>query len=215
MSFPTEKKNLFKVWVFLVCPHAVSFSLFPPSCPELAHSVDKKLKSHFFREKSFVLCHPDTPFQVPPPFWTLLINQNFYCVTKDPLQWYSNQISLFVVSNLTNWNFFLRNLKRSLEICYCFHLIKRIYFNKLERYRSTMTILYTSNKSYSFFISGRHYGAISCEGCKGFFKRSIRKQLGYQCRGNRDCEVTKHHRNRCQYCRLQKCLAMGMRSDCK
>eukprot|EP00096_Caligus_rogercresseyi_P009714 TRINITY_DN334_c0_g2_i1.p1 TRINITY_DN334_c0_g2~~TRINITY_DN334_c0_g2_i1.p1 ORF type:complete len:681 (-),score=179.54 TRINITY_DN334_c0_g2_i1:445-2487(-) len=61
--------------------------------------------------------------------------------------------------------------------------------------------------------SGRHYGAISCEGCKGFFKRSIRKQLGYQCRGNKDCEVTKHHRNRCQYCRLQKCLAMGMRSD--
>eukprot|EP00095_Tigriopus_kingsejongensis_P000704 snap_masked-scaffold58_size443543-processed-gene-3.1 protein:Tk00704 transcript:snap_masked-scaffold58_size443543-processed-gene-3.1-mRNA-1 annotation:"nuclear hormone receptor" len=61
----------------------------------------------------------------------------------------------------------------------------------------------------------RHYGAISCEGCKGFFKRSIRKQLGYQCRGNKDCEVTKHHRNRCQYCRLQKCLAMGMRSDCK
>ncbi|KDR17183.1 Nuclear receptor subfamily 2 group C member 2, partial [Zootermopsis nevadensis] len=61
--------------------------------------------------------------------------------------------------------------------------------------------------------SGRHYGAISCEGCKGFFKRSIRKQLGYQCRGNKSCEVTKHHRNRCQYCRLQKCLAMGMRSD--
>ena len=60
---------------------------------------------------------------------------------------------------------------------------------------------------------GRHYGAISCEGCKGFFKRSIRKQLGYQCRGNKECEVTKHARNRCQYCRLQKCLAMGMRSD--
>lgn len=63
--------------------------------------------------------------------------------------------------------------------------------------------------------SGRHYGAVSCEGCKGFFKRSIRKQLGYQCRGSKNCEVTKHHRNRCQYCRLQKCLACGMRSDCK
>ncbi|XP_039298669.1 orphan steroid hormone receptor 2 [Nilaparvata lugens] len=61
--------------------------------------------------------------------------------------------------------------------------------------------------------SGRHYGAISCEGCKGFFKRSIRKQLGYQCRGSKNCQVTKHHRNRCQYCRLQKCLSMGMRSD--
>lgn len=62
--------------------------------------------------------------------------------------------------------------------------------------------------------SGRHYGAISCEGCKGFFKRSIRKQLAYQCRGSMNCEITKHHRNRCQYCRLQKCLACGMRSDC-
>lgn len=61
--------------------------------------------------------------------------------------------------------------------------------------------------------SGRHYGAISCEGCKGFFKRSVRKQLSYVCRANQDCEVTKHHRNRCQYCRLQKCLQMGMRAD--
>uniref|UniRef100_A0A1I7XR87 Nuclear receptor domain-containing protein n=1 Tax=Heterorhabditis bacteriophora TaxID=37862 RepID=A0A1I7XR87_HETBA len=59
--------------------------------------------------------------------------------------------------------------------------------------------------------SGRHYGAVSCEGCKGFFKRSIRKQIGYICRGAKDCPVTKFHRNRCQYCRLKKCLAMGMR----
>ena len=63
--------------------------------------------------------------------------------------------------------------------------------------------------------SGRHYKVISCEGCKGFFKRSIRKfrqkQLGYQCiSGKQDCEVTKVHRNRCQYCRLQKCVAKGM-----
>uniref|UniRef100_A0A0K0ESB9 Nuclear hormone receptor HR78 n=2 Tax=Strongyloides stercoralis TaxID=6248 RepID=A0A0K0ESB9_STRER len=61
--------------------------------------------------------------------------------------------------------------------------------------------------------SGRHYGAVSCEGCKGFFKRSIRKQIGYVCRGNKDCPVTKFHRNRCQFCRLKKCLAMGMRSE--
>jgi len=59
----------------------------------------------------------------------------------------------------------------------------------------------------------RHYGAISCEGCKGFFKRSIRKEHGYLCRGNRDCEVNKSQRNRCQHCRMEKCLAMGMSGD--
>merc|ERR1719228_2641229 len=61
--------------------------------------------------------------------------------------------------------------------------------------------------------SGRHYGVVSCEGCKGFFKRSMRKDQGYRCRMNKDCDVNKNYRNRCQYCRLQKCLAMGMRSD--
>uniref|UniRef100_A0A915JDQ8 Nuclear hormone receptor HR78 n=1 Tax=Romanomermis culicivorax TaxID=13658 RepID=A0A915JDQ8_ROMCU len=60
--------------------------------------------------------------------------------------------------------------------------------------------------------SGRHYGAISCEGCKGFFKRSIRKKLGYICRSKQDCPITKIHRNRCQYCRLKKCLECGMRT---
>nr|XP_033807950.1 nuclear receptor subfamily 2 group C member 1 isoform X3 [Geotrypetes seraphini] len=61
--------------------------------------------------------------------------------------------------------------------------------------------------------SGRHYGAVTCEGCKGFFKRSIRKNLIYKCRGSKDCIVNKHHRNRCQYCRLQKCIGLGMKQD--
>uniref|UniRef100_A0A8C0LJV4 Nuclear receptor subfamily 2 group C member 1 n=1 Tax=Canis lupus dingo TaxID=286419 RepID=A0A8C0LJV4_CANLU len=61
--------------------------------------------------------------------------------------------------------------------------------------------------------SGRHYGAVTCEGCKGFFKRSIRKNLVYSCRGSKDCIINKHHRNRCQYCRLQRCIAFGMRQD--
>ncbi|KAJ8393389.1 hypothetical protein AAFF_G00061110 [Aldrovandia affinis] len=61
--------------------------------------------------------------------------------------------------------------------------------------------------------SGRHYGAVSCEGCKGFFKRSIRKNLVYTCRGTGECVINKHHRNRCQYCRLQRCMAHGMKQD--
>ena len=43
----------------------------------------------------------------------------------------------------------------------------------------------------------------------------MRKDQGYKCRLTKDCDVNKNYRNRCQYCRLQKCLAMGMRSDSK
>nr|XP_020670473.1 retinoic acid receptor RXR-gamma isoform X1 [Pogona vitticeps] len=61
--------------------------------------------------------------------------------------------------------------------------------------------------------SGKHYGVYSCEGCKGFFKRTIRKDLFYTCRDNKDCLIDKRQRNRCQYCRYQKCLAMGMKRE--
>ncbi|XP_076352018.1 retinoic acid receptor RXR-alpha-B-like isoform X3 [Tachypleus tridentatus] len=61
--------------------------------------------------------------------------------------------------------------------------------------------------------SGKHYGVYSCEGCKGFFKRTVRKDLTYACREERNCIVDKRQRNRCQYCRYQKCLIMGMKRE--
>lgn len=63
------------------------------------------------------------------------------------------------------------------------------------------------------FFLGKHYGVYSCEGCKGFFKRTVRKDLSYTCRDNKECLVDKRQRNRCQYCRYQKCLAMGMKRE--
>ncbi|KAG8180005.1 hypothetical protein JTE90_020960 [Oedothorax gibbosus] len=61
--------------------------------------------------------------------------------------------------------------------------------------------------------SGKHYGVYSCEGCKGFFKRTVRKDLTYACREERNCIIDKRQRNRCQYCRYQKCLSMGMKRE--
>ncbi|XP_030764934.1 probable nuclear hormone receptor HR3 isoform X4 [Sitophilus oryzae] len=61
--------------------------------------------------------------------------------------------------------------------------------------------------------SGVHYGVITCEGCKGFFRRSQSSVVNYQCPRNKNCVVDRVNRNRCQYCRLQKCLRLGMSRD--
>ncbi|UYV63363.1 Hr4 [Cordylochernes scorpioides] len=84
--------------------------------------------------------------------------------------------------------------------------------------------------------TGLHYGIITCEGyvhpcccpgepdwhinpslvsildsgCKGFFKRTVQNKRVYTCSADGNCQVTKAQRNRCQYCRFQKCLRQGM-----
>ncbi|KAM4614410.1 hepatocyte nuclear factor 4-beta [Discoglossus pictus] len=61
--------------------------------------------------------------------------------------------------------------------------------------------------------TGKHYGASSCDGCKGFFRRSVRKNHVYACRFSRQCVVDKDKRNQCRYCRLRKCFRAGMKKE--
>lgn len=62
--------------------------------------------------------------------------------------------------------------------------------------------------------SGKHYGILACNGCSGFFKRSVRRKLIYRCQaGTGFCVIDKKHRNQCQSCRLKKCIRMGMNKD--
>ncbi|XP_023336438.1 estrogen receptor isoform X2 [Eurytemora carolleeae] len=56
----------------------------------------------------------------------------------------------------------------------------------------------------------QHYGVRTCEGCKGFFKRTVQKNAKYVCLADKNCPVDKRRRNRCQFCRFQKCLTVGM-----
>nr|FAA00109.1 TPA: nuclear receptor [Ciona intestinalis] len=56
----------------------------------------------------------------------------------------------------------------------------------------------------------QHYGVLACEGCKGFFKRSVQKDARYVCLGNSNCPIDKKTRTHCPYCRYQKCLRVGM-----
>jgi len=61
--------------------------------------------------------------------------------------------------------------------------------------------------------SGRHYGQLTCEGCKSFFKRSVRRGITYVCRLSGTCSVDRVHRNLCQRCRFDKCLRVGMKTE--
>ncbi|XP_060676604.1 COUP transcription factor 2-like [Hemiscyllium ocellatum] len=79
---------------------------------------------------------------------------------------------------------------------------------KLQQQQPGVECMVCGDKS-----SGKHYGQFTCEGCKSFFKRSVRRNLSYSCRGSRNCPVDQHHRNQCQHCRFKKCLKVGMRRE--
>lgn len=62
--------------------------------------------------------------------------------------------------------------------------------------------------------SGFHYGVHACEGCKGFFRRSIQQNIHYKmCVKNENCQIMRMNRNRCQHCRFKKCVSVGMSRD--
>uniref|UniRef100_A0A673AYP5 Nuclear receptor domain-containing protein n=1 Tax=Sphaeramia orbicularis TaxID=375764 RepID=A0A673AYP5_9TELE len=60
---------------------------------------------------------------------------------------------------------------------------------------------------------GYHFNALTCEGCKGFFRRTIKRSDQLRCPFLNKCIITKNNRRSCQACRFQKCKAIGMRKD--
>uniref|UniRef100_A0A8C9AJH0 Nuclear receptor subfamily 1 group H member 3 n=1 Tax=Prolemur simus TaxID=1328070 RepID=A0A8C9AJH0_PROSS len=62
--------------------------------------------------------------------------------------------------------------------------------------------------------SGFHYNVLSCEGCKGFFRRSVIKGARYICHSGGHCPMDTYMRRKCQECRLRKCRQAGMREEC-
>ncbi|XP_052763252.1 nuclear receptor ROR-beta-like isoform X2 [Mya arenaria] len=62
--------------------------------------------------------------------------------------------------------------------------------------------------------SGYHYGTNTCEPCKAFFRRTLKKkEVDYKCKCCRDeQEIWKkgHYKNGCSACRYERCLAVGM-----
>ena len=62
-------------------------------------------------------------------------------------------------------------------------------------------------------VNGYHYGLLTCESCKQFFRRTLQNNKEYRCRADRSCVIIKRLRKRCPYCRFQKCLEVGMKPE--
>jgi hypothetical protein len=60
--------------------------------------------------------------------------------------------------------------------------------------------------------TGIHYGVGTCEGCKGFYKRSLNKYKSYYCfnKNKHNCKINTNDRIKCKSCRFKKCLNEGM-----
>uniref|UniRef100_A0A915ENS5 Nuclear receptor domain-containing protein n=1 Tax=Ditylenchus dipsaci TaxID=166011 RepID=A0A915ENS5_9BILA len=54
-----------------------------------------------------------------------------------------------------------------------------------------------------------HYGVPTCFGCKGFFRRTLKRTKEYTCRYNGNCVVDRYERNSCRYCRFKRCLEVA------
>uniref|UniRef100_A0A3P8XFQ9 Uncharacterized protein n=1 Tax=Esox lucius TaxID=8010 RepID=A0A3P8XFQ9_ESOLU len=61
--------------------------------------------------------------------------------------------------------------------------------------------------------TGHHFHAMTCEGCKGFFRRSMKQATVFRCPRQGVCVITKFNRRECQACRLRKCQSVGMLKD--
>ncbi|NXI20792.1 VDR protein, partial [Sterrhoptilus dennistouni] len=61
--------------------------------------------------------------------------------------------------------------------------------------------------------TGFHFNAMTCEGCKGFFRRSMKRKAMFTCPFSGDCHITKDNRRHCQACRLKRCVDIGMMKE--
>ena len=57
-----------------------------------------------------------------------------------------------------------------------------------------------------------HYGGICCYSCRAFFRRAHQstKRPNFECKSGGNCQITVKNRRKCQKCRYEKCLNIGM-----
>ena len=115
----------------------------------------------------------------------------------------SLQLCLLVI--ITNWGTFGGCFQSSLPDC-ILSIWEGIHLSNAAAFLSSM--LHFVSHATSLLIVVLHF--------QGFFRRSIQQKIQYRpCTKNQQCNILRINRNRCQYCRLKKCIAAGMSRDGK
>lgn len=105
---------------------------------------------------------------------------------------------------------------------------KRLNPNPIERYNLPQKVSGKANSTCTVcgdIASGYHYNALTCEGCKSFFRRTIQSMQRPQataetnmkfttCKFGNNCDIDIYMRRKCPACRLKKCRAVGMLEEC-
>ncbi|XP_053107326.1 bile acid receptor isoform X1 [Hemicordylus capensis] len=141
------------------------------------------------------------PVQHPvssPPYYSSL---GFY--PQQPEEWYSPV--MYEIRKIPSDNFFTKEQDLG-----CMPVAKKSRMGPSSgRMKGEELCVVCGDKA-----SGYHYNALTCEGCKGFFRRSITKNAVYKCKNGGNCEMDMYMRRKCQKCRLQKCREVGMLAEC-
>lgn len=86
-------------------------------------------------------------------------------------------------------------------VCVCWFVVWRVWFESSIRLCVCVLVM-------------REWKVVTVQSCvvlqTGFFKRTVQNKRVYTCVADGQCVITKQQRNRCQYCRFQKCLRQGM-----
>lgn len=67
------------------------------------------------------------------------------------------------------------------------HYFNAIFFSGDDRTTSSNLVCLVCGDT----ATGRHYGSVACNGCKGFFRRTIRRNYKYSCRFHGKCQIDK------------------------
>lgn len=93
------------------------------------------------------------------------------------------------------------------------NLVNESKFNKNSCLGNQTPFFHSTDKLWKCEVcqataNGYHYGVVSCEGCKLFFRRTVCYEKVYICKFNKNCSIEEI--KKCKLCRFKACLEVGM-----